>query len=331
MRAAVVLGVLGAVVLALLAPPVPAGSRHHAPPVPGAEAPAFRDARAAWLAGDEEAALPVLAALAQSGNPAAQVLLGLIDKSPELQGPWLTARSRSERIALLRVPGAGMSGTSWMRPAAAAGVALAALWVELWTVEAAPDIPLRFARLGEPRAARAAAIVLAKREWRGFGRLADDPDFPTALRSLAWIEWAETPEGAARAAAEAAALHPGDPQRAQLGLPLAGADLEDWLASRPEAAPLAELCRAECPGSVGACARAGFAALGGLSVLAVLGTPASALVDPDSFAASPAGRAAVMRRMQLNVGPRARANLLARTRETDACLADRLAQEFKRY
>lgn len=330
MRARVVAGLVAAAVLALLIPMRPAAADHPPQPVPGAEAPAFVSARTAWLAGDEEAALPVLASLAQGGNQAARMLLALIDKSPEMQGPWLSARSRAERSALLRAPG-GMSGTSWMRPAAAEGVGLAALWVELWSVDAAPDIALRFARAGEPRAAREALIVLAKRERGGFGRMAEDPDYPPALRFLAWVEWSATAEGAARAAAEAAAMHPGDPQRAQVGLEVEPAALEAWIAARPEAAPLAALCRAACPETVGACTRAGLAALGGLPALTVLGSPARALIDPEEYDASPAGQSALMRRIQLTTGPRGRASLLARTRAIDACLGERLAQEFKRY
>jgi hypothetical protein len=300
-------------------------------PVPGADEAAFRSARTALLSGDEEAALPVLASLAQGGNQAARILLALIDKSPELQGPWLSSRSRSERIALMRAPG-GLSGTSWMRPAAEAGVPLAALWVELWSVEAVPDIVLRFAAAGEPRASREALIVLAKRQVPGRAALADAPDYPPLLRSLLWAEWAAAGgEARARVEAEAAALDPGDPQAIWAGVVPDPEALEAWLAGREEARPLAALCRSACPEAVGACTRAGLDALGGVTVLAVVGSPSAALIDPAEYDSSPMGQSALLRRIQLTAGSRGRASLVSRTREISSCLADRMVEEFNRY
>ncbi len=96
--------------------------------VAGSAAPGFVAAREAWLADDDAAALPALSALAGEGNRAAQVLLGLIDLMPQTHGPWLAARPRDARIALLRAPG-GISGRSWLGEAAAE-VPLARLWIE---------------------------------------------------------------------------------------------------------------------------------------------------------------------------------------------------------
>lgn len=298
--------------------------------VPGAEAPAFRAAVAAWLADDEAAALPTLAALATAGNAAAQMLLALIDKAPELQGPWLAALPREKRISVLRASG-GRSGRSWMRVAAADGVALAGLWVELWSVAAAPDIVLRFARAGEARAAREAGIVLAKRERRGFAALAEDPAFPPELGPFAWAEWAAAPAGAERAAEAFAALDHGDPHRALWGAPPAAAPLQAWLLAAAPALPVAAFCHALCPGEPGACARAAFGALGNPLSLDTLGSPSETLIEAADFAASPRGRAALMRRIQL-IGPVAlRSRLLAAAAEVDACFARHLAEGWARY
>ncbi|MCL4187468.1 MAG: hypothetical protein KJZ85_07650 [Rhodobacteraceae bacterium] len=308
-----------------------AGGAARAEAVAGAATPDFRAAVALWLADDEAAALPALAVLAAGGNAAAQMLLGLIDKAPEQQGPWLGARSREARIGLLRAPG-GLSGRSWMRVAAAQGVGLAELWVELWDVAAAPDIVLRFARAGEPRAAREAGVVLAKRERRGFGEMAGDPAFPAALRPFAWAEWAGEGGGASeRIAADLAALHPGDPHRGLWAAPPPPAALEDWLLSAGEALPVAAFCRAECPGSAGSCARAAYGALGNPLSLDTLGSPSETLIPAADYASSPRGRAALVRRIHL-IGPgRVRMRLLAAAAETDGCFAARLEAGWARY
>lgn len=316
--------VAAGILWALFAGPLRAG------PIPGAEAPGFRAAVSAWLADDEAAALPALAALAAGGNAAAQMLLALIDKAPEHQGPWLAARTRDERIALMRAAG-GLSGRSWMRTAAAAGVPLAGLWVELWSVEARTDIVLRFARAGEARAAREAGVVLAKRERRGFAAIAADPAFPPELQPFAWAEWTAGPAGAERAAAAFAALDPGDPHRALWGAPPEAAALEAWLLAAEAARPVAAFCHELCPGSTAACARAAYGALGNPLALDTLGSPSETLIPAAEFAASPRGRAALARRIHLTGPGRVRMRLLAAAAEVDACFAAGLEDVWSRF
>lgn len=175
--------------------------------VPGQRVPALADAIATWLDDDEATALAELSRLAAGGNAAAQMLLGLIDKTPPLQGPWLARLPRAERLALMRAPG-GMSGTSWMQAAAAAEPS-AGLWLQLWDVRAPAQLALDFAAAGEPRAAREALVAMAARERRGFAEIAGAPGYPPSMRYLVWHEWGPGP---ARDA-EVAALHPGDPDR----------------------------------------------------------------------------------------------------------------------
>lgn len=312
--AAIALGALGA----------PAAAQ-----IPGQGDAAFGDAVDAWLADDESAALPALSELAQDGNAAARILLALIDKTPALQGPWLSRQPRDLRVALMRAPG-GLSGRSWMH-AAAAQAPVAELWRSLWRVDAPMDLPLAFAEAGEPRAAREALLALAVRERRGFAGIVDAPGYPDALRVLAWREWQAGPGGADRVAAALADVHPGDPQRAQLGAPPAPGALADWLLSAPAAAPIAVLCRDRCPDAPGACALAAQEALASHRTLLSFGSPSEALIPADRFHASPRGQSALLRRMLLAVDARGRRTQLARVRARDTCLADLLQAEAERY
>ena len=102
----------------LLRPRLPPSRRspaRRAPsPIAGQADPRFQAALAAWLADDEPAALPELAALAAEGNRAAQVLLALIDRVPAYQGPWLVERRPR--------------GSGWRSPARRAGSPAGAGW-----------------------------------------------------------------------------------------------------------------------------------------------------------------------------------------------------------
>ena len=255
-------------------------------PVAGQSAPAFADALDLWLAGDEAAALPQLAALAQDDNRAAQILLGLIDTTPALQGDWLMALSRADRITLMRVPG-GLSGQNWMREAAVTEP-LAATWLTLWQGDAPMTVMIDFARQGEARAARIAAMTLARREKTGFAALADDPAYPAEVRAFAIREWQRSDP--ARAAQEAASLPPGDPQGEIRGLHPAAAETAAWLEANPGGDPLVALCAALCPGAdQPACHAAAYQALGGYWDLMALGSPAEAVIPSSVFNRSAAG------------------------------------------
>ena len=216
-------------------------------PLAGQQEPAFQAALEAWLSGDEAKALPKLAGLAAADNRAAQVLLGLIDVTPQYQGRWLYALPRPERVALMRAPSVGSSGVSgenWLR-AAAADEPLAAAWVQLWDGNAKAEVMLDFARLGEESATRTAAKRLARRDAKRFGALVDDPDFPAFAMGLAIRDWQKTDPARAKAAQEALPL--ADPGRALIGpykpdplalLALAETDPALWMVDRH----LATLC-----------------------------------------------------------------------------------------
>lgn len=261
--------------------------------VAGQDDPAFRAALSLWLAGAEDRALPELAAAAQVGNPAAQVLLGLIDTTPSLQGLWLAEQPRQERLALLRAPG-GLSGTNWMR-LAARNEPLAALWLRLWSGDADVAVILDFARRGDLRAAHLAAKTLALRDQSGFPAVAEDPAFPEFARVLALREAARRgPEGTANP--DIAALHPGDPGRRLLGGTDPGAEeLDRFLAAQPALAALPAALARMCPDPANRLAdqAALVGALGGWWGLAEVGPPVAAFIAPDTWAASPVNRNAL--------------------------------------
>ncbi|MBK6468622.1 MAG: hypothetical protein IPF96_18645 [Rhodobacter sp.] len=270
--------------LALAAPPLAADP----PPLSGQSDPAFQAARDLWLDGKEAEALPALAGLAAGGNAAAQVLLGLIDTTPQYQGPWLSAQPRAERIALLRAPG-GLSGRNWMREAALTEP-LAQAWLRLWDGDADVQVMLDFAAMDEVHAAHVAAKRLARRDRKGFGAVADDPDFPAFARALAIRDW-QTGDPA-RAEAALAALPGADPGRALLGRHDPAPDaLLDLAASDPALGLLDLHLRVVCPGPDGRAERLATALkmIGGWWGLADLGPPAETLVDRQTWVASAQG------------------------------------------
>ena len=316
------LGALGLAVTVALAAPVYAD-------IPGQQAEAFQQAVGQWLAEDEEAALKQLADLAAQGNAAAQVLLALIDKTPALQGPWLSRLGRSERIALMRAPG-GMSGRSWMY-AAAEQAPEAQLWLDLWRVDAPMSLPLAFAEAGEARAAREALVALAVRERRGFASIVDAPGYPGALRFLAWREWLEDPAQAPLLDVALSEVAPGDPQRAQIGAPPDPAATAKWLLSAPEAAALALLCTEHCGETAADCVLAAHDALASHRALLVFGSPSEVLIPASDFHASPKGKSAIVRRMLLATDARGRRAQVARADGMDRCLGQLLQDEAQRY
>lgn len=293
-----------------------------APAIPGADAPAFEQALALWLADDEEPALRALAALAAEGNAAAQILLGIVDKSPPLQGPWLASLPRNERIAVMRAPG-GLSGQSWL--ASAADQPLAENWLTLLSVDAGLGVVRRFAQLGEPRAAREAAVVLAARE---------HPDLRTALPGdldpeLTYLLWRSAAD--ARREMLLAQVPPAHPQRLMMGEEREGDALVNWLAEAPAARAVAALCDVRCADSRATCMTGAYHALASHNAVLLLGTPAEALVSQEDFLQSPRGQATVLRRMLQATDARGRGAMISRMRAHDECLAGVLSDERARY
>jgi len=292
------------------------------PPLAHAEDPAFRAALAAWLADDEETGLWGFADLALTGNTAARVLLGLIDTSPSLQGPYLTQLDRATRLAILRAPG-GLSGRNWL--GVETGVPLAAAWQTLLQVDATPAVIDQFTALGEARAAREATIILAARahlDLTSREAAAFDPE-------LLFVLW-QSADAARRAALEAL-IPPGHPQLSMIGVRIDARAVDMWLAESPAAAPLQHLCAVACPTEQATCRGAAYQALNSHTALLTMGSPAETLVSQADFLTSARGRASVLRRILLAGNMRGRLLMLDRLSQHSTCLTEALSAEHERH
>jgi len=298
------------------------GSATIADAITGADAPAFSEALALWLDDNEDTGLQALSALAVADNRAAQILLGLIDKTPPLQGPWLASLPRAERIALMRAPG-GLSGRNWL--AAAADQPLAANWLALLSVDAGLPVVLRFSEMGEARAAREALMVLAAREHP------DLRDAPPELLDpeMTYLLWRTADD--ARRAMLLAHTPPDHPQRLMMGEARDPAAISRWLETAPAAQVVAALCDARCPDSRDSCRTGAYHALGSHNAVLVLGSPAEALISQEAFVRSPRGQATVLRRMLQATDARGRGAMISQMRAHNECLAEVLTEERRRY
>ncbi|MDD7970353.1 hypothetical protein [Roseinatronobacter alkalisoli] len=320
-------GVLGRLGRQLLAAVLSAGvlgaaTTLRAETLPGSTHPEFRSALESWLADDEAQSLPALARLAQDGNGAARVLLGLIDKKSSLQGPWISALPRQDRIALLRAQG-GLSGRNWMA-VAAPGIDYAQLWNRLWQLDGGLDIAQGFAAKGDSRAVREALLVLASRQEGSFPPevLATDW-FPAALSYLV-AEWPAAP-------GDIPAPDQGDPQLGMVGQTVDHGHLRTWLGQAELAAPLQQVCDIQCPQQSQECALALYEGLGSYPGLVRLGAPLPYLDAPEGFFRTPRGRASLARRIMLTRSTRMREADLARLADISSCAADWLSSEYARY
>ncbi|MGY6705845.1 hypothetical protein [Roseinatronobacter sp.] len=298
------------------------GSVASAHGLPGSDDPEFVSAFETWLADDEMQAVPELSQLAQNENTAARVLLGVIDKTSALQGPWVTALSREDRISALRGQG-GLSGRNWMT-IAGSDSAYAQLWARLWHLDGGLDIAQGFADKGDTRAVRETLLTLASRQQSGFPRDVMAHDwFPAALSYLV-ADWPAS-------AGDEGESDAGDPQQSMRGQHIEDADLQRWLDQSDLAAPLRQVCDAQCGAGVSDCAFALYKGLGSYPALAMLGSPVSVLISSEGFYQSPRGRASLARRIMLTRSARMREADLARLGEVSACAADWLRGEYGRY
>jgi hypothetical protein len=87
--------------------------------------PRLQSAIQAWLADNDQTALPAFAALATEGNTAAQILLGRLNVRPPSK--WLDDMNWKDRRALTRSPDS-IFGASWLKVAAENGDPLAKLF-----------------------------------------------------------------------------------------------------------------------------------------------------------------------------------------------------------
>lgn len=183
---------IGTVILALAVAAAGTSSDTTAQPplatgLEGADSPVFQTALDRWLQGDDERSLPVLAQLANGGNLAAQVLLGMISDRGLVHTPWLAALSRSEERALFRFDD-GRFGVPWRRYAAARAEVAEVLGPPVPDESGRfnADAALRAAALGEPRSTvYMLGILINQGNWPEAMRLADIAQ-TYDLQAMAW-------------------------------------------------------------------------------------------------------------------------------------------------
>ena len=282
----------------------------------------FQDALSVWLQDDESVSLPMLAELARGGNSAARLLLGHIDKTPALQGPWLTNLPRAARIALLRAEG-GLSGRNWITVDADQND-MARLWTDLWQGGDDLSVARAFAAKGDGRAVIQTLLAHASRQQTPFSaQLVAEPWFPQGLIHMS--------AGWGMDAALLARLPAGDPQRAMLG-PEPDADARaQWLATAPEAAALRSACATQCPETETACRQALLTAFPVYQSLLGHGSPDAGLLSDARFAQSAKGQASLARRIMQTRAARLRQSHLTKVAAQDVCAADWLRSEYARY
>lgn len=282
----------------------------------------LNSAVSAWLADDDETALPILSELANQGDRDAQFLLGQIERvtPPGADTPFVRNLSRRERISLLRAS-KGLSGTSWTVMRQREGDPLA----DAMMISRLPDASIETAQFlysqGEHEAGARLAFEIFDRG--NFGEIlnldAQDPlvdglDFVGWMRSYfgsppgpnAWA-WLETtpPEGRSSglmmvnfvAPVLAPHLKPGPNLRdfilAMRGIPdglydkghiaNAAGILKNQMQSDPVLQPVRNFCEANCPQTSGFCALEVIIRVGGYDRLTFLDSPYEAVIPQEAF------------------------------------------------
>ncbi|MEO0752453.1 MAG: hypothetical protein AAFY25_11690 [Pseudomonadota bacterium] len=326
-------------------------------PVPAAaDAARFDRAVAQWLEGDDARSLPELAALAADGHPMARILLSQIEVKDRGHSPFRKALKPSEARALFRRDqGYGGFSQTWLafeaksnNPLARALIAtrvprpvdgLIGTLRALGEVEAT-DYPIRVIALyGSEEAKRRLAesdMMLdelrpylayhrSTQTWRGEGIAALRHIAPFAAEMITEDEDETVEIGGLLALGVAAGGT--DPANRWRGL------VEDWVLTAPATRPIADLCRARCPGEVTGCGFAMLALSGGYYEVVRLDTPLETVIPQEAFLASPRARLMALRRAALakhnaNRGWVARQEEIA---DMSVCASDLVAQTRAMY
>ena len=308
----------------------------------------FDEAKMAWLNGDDESSLPVLAALAREGHARARLLLGRIEVTDRVLSQYREALTSAEARALFRkTEGEGAFGRSWLAVEAERGNELAALLLQSRKPDPDPDLIAKLFAMGEREAADHPIRILSlygtaaqKQALLQSGPLTQDlrpyvtyllgtpeprGDGLAALRHLApgQVVSKDDPEDLAMAGALAlgwgfGTLDPSNRWSALVG---------DWILRAPSTRPIADLCRAECPMDVETCAMTMMALSGGYYEVIRLDSPLEREISQVEFLTSPRARQTALRRAALT---RAETDAeLASLPEIAAhsqCLAERIGQ-----
>ncbi|MEL6583231.1 MAG: hypothetical protein AAFQ36_05320 [Pseudomonadota bacterium] len=291
-----------------------------------AQAQMLDDAVKAWLADDDETALPLLAALANLGDRDAQFVLGQIERvtPPGADSAFVRGLDRRARISLLRAP-KGLSGTSWTVMRQRDGDELAAALMISRLPDAGIDTAQFLYGQGEREAGERLAFEIFDRG--NFGEILnlapDDPlieglDFVAWMRTYfgnppgpnAWTWLDETPAPGRSsglmmvnfvAPVLAPHLKPGPDLRnfilAMRGTPdqlfengqlaSAASVLKEQMEVDPVLASVNAFCDQKCPATKGFCALEIITRVGGYDRLTFLDTPFEGVISQAEFQTSP--------------------------------------------
>lgn len=297
-------------------------------PMVNATAESLENAVEAWLANNDEIAIPALAALAHRGNVQAQRLLGKIATRPF--SPFVAGLPHKDRIELLRAPG-GLSGRSWLKVAAEEGDALAAAFV---AVEAPPFNTTDILALLDNGEDDAAAIALLRAT--AYGRIEGLSDLlvnrrllfdvaytalvseavwgdappPTSWRTgedplrlvevLAFGAWTSQRPTKNPARDMSLRLFPGDYHETNPA-PTGALLAELAPVSRP-AQRLLRYCQAACGDAIEVCMGDTVALVGGYNELWQFGPPVQSLISEDRYLDSPRFHADIARQLKTLMG-----------------------------
>lgn len=305
-----------------------------------------------WLGGDDAEALPMLAALAASGNSDARLLLGRIETTDLGPSPFRQSLEPAQSRALFRRNDNSNFGKSWLSIEAAEGNALAQALLRSRQPQPDPDQVKRLNDLGEHQATDYPTRIVAlygsqamRDELRAYDGTMDD-----LQPYLAYLSDSPEPRGDGLAALRHIQPDPVSANSEQalgmagfLALGLGYGDLspgnpwrpavENWLMTADATRPIAQLCNSHCAAEAPACSFAFLALLGGYFEVIRMDSPLETVIPQSQFLDSPRARLMVLRRAAL---ARTETNLetlaeSAPAQELSACAVDLVRQEQRKY
>lgn len=283
---------------------------------------AFDEAVTLWLAGDDAESLPRLAALAREGHSDARILLSRIETMDRGPSPYRLSLSGDARRLLFRdMSDHSRFGRSWLSVEASEGNRLAEMFLRsrkpflqlqtnfaLWQAgeRQATNYPTRIVALYGSRSMReklvASETVLPEmRPYLAFLNDTPEPqaDGMAALRHMVGLGQAvvssDDPETLGMARFLALGFGFGDMSASNRWR----RPVEEWVLSDVSARPIADLCKAECPREVGACAVAFLALTGGFYEVSRLDSPYETVIPQEQFLNSARARLMTLRRAAL--------------------------------
>lgn len=288
------------------------------------------EAIAAYLADDDEAALPVFAELAAGGDAEARLLLGRIATRPF--SPWVASLSRKDRTALLRAPG-GLSGKSWLAIASDAGDPVAAALNRALDPRLEAETLENLLSHGEEDAfATALFHNISRGPVRGLETFAWDMRISDDTRFLLWLSYSthyysgfENPRAAIQMFESLGfSRHIANAYRAKEFDETEYEQILSWIFGHahnaidydptalalilrdapPTDRPISRLrryCEQACPEAAPVCMAEMMVLAGGYQQLWLLGSPVESIIDGETFLASPRFHADFARHMRIHM------------------------------